>query len=100
MNMTSSDAVRLTDLVMLWLKETYPYWKFRWGESTKNALLDANGYTYAIVFDDSVHLMGTGPWQESIIKAADPEFFDLFSRHIIWMKQEWARGPWHIYGNT
>lgn len=90
--MTPSRLPRLTDLVMLFLKERFPYWVFRYGESTNNALLDVNGWTYALVYDDSIQLMYDPYWhvpaeENGFIKAANPEFFELLSKHVLNLKQ-------------
>jgi hypothetical protein len=88
--MTSERVPDLTDLVMIFLKERYPYWKFRHGDVNINTIIDANGWTYAIVYDDCVQLMyahHTFVPINGIIKAANPEFFELLSKHILDVKR-------------
>ena len=86
MNMTSSHAVRLLDLVMLFLKEKYPYWKFRCGEWNDNVILDDRGYTYGVVGEDEIRLMWTPHNTSGTIKAADPAFFEKLATHVLEVK--------------
>lgn len=78
----------LSDLVDLFLKERFPYWKFKCDGynpiSACNILRDEHGWVMLIVYDDAVRLGD----DRRAVWAADPTFFEQVAGFILERKRE------------
>lgn len=80
----------LVDLVLLYLKETHPYWKFKISEGLEPSLppllMDAeHGFFLLAIFGDYIELRADCMVFEKVY-AADPDFFGKLSKHVTEIK--------------
>ncbi len=79
----------LKDLVMLFLRERYPYWKFKWiAEYDPSVIVDENGHVYASVGDEDIALFDGPNCLVSRANAVDPDFFEKLAAHVLAVRRE------------
>lgn len=85
----------LRDLVLLFLRERYPYWKFRYNGDADRILEDERGFVMILVYDNSASLWHGANIISETIQAADPEFLEKIATHILSLKKEqiWCEHP-------